>query len=372
MNRSPLRRKIFIHIGTHKTGTTSIQNFLRTHADELRADGIFVPSSGTVDTRSGHHNVAWQLRADVRRANAASGVPELIEELRSAGESTAIISSEGFEYLSQHPQRLKAFDDQLQEVGYETRYMVSFRNPEDYAASLYTELITHHGLTEDFETFARPIRDTGSVTLNGDWFFEFRADRFVERWQSIVGPKLIVSNYDDVVAGAGVLPCFLETIGASRRLIDLSRNAPVLNTRRNTMPPESSARSKVAEDPAPATAAYADLRSRGERSTVQRGEEQAGEDHREAELARISEHAAAITAEFHKEHAQRLTLEVQLAEEQARRWSAESQLEAERLRFAALDGLFRASTSWRVTAPLRKVSQAIAILLGRFAGDARS
>ena len=33
-------KKIFLHIGTHKTGSTSIQNYLFEHEEQLRLDGI--------------------------------------------------------------------------------------------------------------------------------------------------------------------------------------------------------------------------------------------------------------------------------------------------------------------------------------------
>jgi len=59
--RADFSKTLFVHIGTHKTGTTSIQNFLRNHATSLNECGVFVPKSGTLDENSGHHNIAWEM-----------------------------------------------------------------------------------------------------------------------------------------------------------------------------------------------------------------------------------------------------------------------------------------------------------------------
>ena len=52
-------RIIWLHIGVHKTGTTSIQTALARHRDLLRTHGVYVPKAGTVDRCSGHHAIAW-------------------------------------------------------------------------------------------------------------------------------------------------------------------------------------------------------------------------------------------------------------------------------------------------------------------------
>ena len=40
-----MKRKVYLHIGTEKTGTASIQHFLSRHYDELREKGILYPKS---------------------------------------------------------------------------------------------------------------------------------------------------------------------------------------------------------------------------------------------------------------------------------------------------------------------------------------
>ena len=136
-NAEGARKTIFVHIGTHKTGTTSIQSFMRRYARQLSQSGILVPRSGTLSWNGGHHNIAWEIRSDPHLEPHAGGVDDLIVELEAARENVAVISSEDFEYLVQYPDRLRQFHARL--VGLDTiqSYLVFFRNTVDYMKSSF-------------------------------------------------------------------------------------------------------------------------------------------------------------------------------------------------------------------------------------------
>ncbi len=53
------KRTCYIHVGPHKTGTTSIQWFLQENRAELLKDGYLVPESET--KRGAHHALAEAL-----------------------------------------------------------------------------------------------------------------------------------------------------------------------------------------------------------------------------------------------------------------------------------------------------------------------
>jgi hypothetical protein len=224
-----LRRTLFVHVGTHKTGTTSIQNFLRYHSTRLKECGVFVPKAGTLNPTSGHHNIAWEIRKDPRYNARIDGIAELVEELKASNESTAVISSEDFEYLVQYPSELKAFDDRVEATGFSTKYIVYFRERDSYARSLYCELEVAR-LVDNFDEFRQSIEELGYVRVNGDWYYEFRYDLFVKNWKKLLGPKVRAYSYDESVQGMGLLPSFLLTIGASKQLIDESQKAAAANT----------------------------------------------------------------------------------------------------------------------------------------------
>lgn len=223
------RPTLFVHIGTHKTGTTSIQNFLRTHASGLRECGIFVPTAGTLSPVSGHHNIAWQVRHDPRFRAIRGGIDELVTELKYSQAGAGVISSEDFEYLSQYPRDLKAFDDRLETSGFATKYLVYFRDVDGYARSLFCELESTMGWL-NYDVFRKSIQNDGFMCVNGDWYYEFRYGLFVDKWEIILGAKIQQKSYDEAVRGAGLLPSFLAAIGASKAIIDESLNAPMLNT----------------------------------------------------------------------------------------------------------------------------------------------
>ena len=53
------KRVCYVHVGPHKTGTTSIQWFLQENRAELLKLGYFVPESDT--KRGAHHALAERL-----------------------------------------------------------------------------------------------------------------------------------------------------------------------------------------------------------------------------------------------------------------------------------------------------------------------
>ncbi|QXD16183.1 hypothetical protein GQ464_004310 [Rhodocaloribacter litoris] len=58
-------KKVFVHAGTHKTGSTSLQVFLAKTQVLLAEQGVLYPRSGRPDRKgvvsAGHHELAWSL-----------------------------------------------------------------------------------------------------------------------------------------------------------------------------------------------------------------------------------------------------------------------------------------------------------------------
>lgn len=94
---------IYLHIGSHKTGTTSIQKLLSRHRDTLAAQGIWYPRDselldGAHDSGA-HLNIARSLDNNHRRKfYSASDLAKIFEALTSKSRSfhTTIISAEAF------------------------------------------------------------------------------------------------------------------------------------------------------------------------------------------------------------------------------------------------------------------------------------
>jgi len=223
------RRTIFVHIGTHKTGSTSIQHFLTHNAAALGREGILVPAAGR--HLFGHHHLAWELRKDVRLAGATGHVSRLIEELRDASCDKAIISSEDFEYLVRYPAELRRFVRLLRDVSFEPVFVVFFRERAGYLESLAAAL-RNHGVTHEIEWYREQLRKDDAILVRDDWWFDFDRDRFSSTWTEITSAELRAFDYDACVARDALLPTILETIEGSRELIDSSRHWPRSNLRR--------------------------------------------------------------------------------------------------------------------------------------------
>jgi hypothetical protein len=58
-----MEKTVFIHIGPHKTGTTTIQVGLAINEKSLRRQGVMAPKSGRpYPNNAGNHNLSWLLR----------------------------------------------------------------------------------------------------------------------------------------------------------------------------------------------------------------------------------------------------------------------------------------------------------------------
>ena len=207
-------RKLYIHIGTHKTGTTSIQSFLRKNSDVLSQYGIYIPISGTISNASGHHNIAWQLRGDQRFNPQKGQLDSLIREIKEADHLNAIISSEDFEYLVQYPDIIRQFEEIIKNEGWQPQYIIFFRNQENYSESLYSELLKH-GLKITYGEFVEQILNEDYFVMKTDWRFYFNYCTFVKNWSSAAKGRLIVHDFDKAAGGDGIVSTLLKTLGVS-------------------------------------------------------------------------------------------------------------------------------------------------------------
>ena len=94
-------RKLILHIGRHKTGTTAIQRFLYGNPELLRANGYCYPDHGAIGF--GHHDIAGALikknmeLSEISDNEAVNKIRELIAGLVKGKKGIPIISSEAFQ-----------------------------------------------------------------------------------------------------------------------------------------------------------------------------------------------------------------------------------------------------------------------------------
>jgi hypothetical protein len=203
-------RKCFLHVGTHKTATTSIQHFLDSHPQELARSGYLYPRVGRPEeARAGHHNIAWEISGD-RRFRADYGDGEaLIREIADT-DHNIIVSSEDFECSAHHAEKFGKFIVAIQKLGIRMSVIVYLRNQIDYAESLYCTLL-QFGFDQPFSLFCDRILEAGAIQWR-EWIFPFRYDDFVAILARLGGVEIVARSYDRPTVGSPVLD-FISTIG---------------------------------------------------------------------------------------------------------------------------------------------------------------
>jgi hypothetical protein len=92
---------LILHIGTHKTGTTSIQHRLWHSYDLLAANGILYPRSGVI--WMGQHRLPWAIGYDHPARDPAHKAEDIAEailnEAKQKNCATIVLSSEDFRLL---------------------------------------------------------------------------------------------------------------------------------------------------------------------------------------------------------------------------------------------------------------------------------
>jgi hypothetical protein len=162
-----IMRRCFLHIGTHKTGTTAIQTALKDCRANLMARGYLYPTIGIPAGQAGQHNLAWQLRGDRRFREGLGTVDDLFREIDGC-DHDVILSSEDFECAAG---QLGRFMAALQQRGLDVVVVVFIRDQISYACSLYFELIKA-GYDRAFCEFLSELIERHEVRWQ-DWLFTF-------------------------------------------------------------------------------------------------------------------------------------------------------------------------------------------------------
>lgn len=141
MARPPANRRIILHLGPHKTGTTALQSFFSENRGLLQAHGLYYPVAGCV--YGGHHNLAWEILVDARFVRSCGGWTQLLEELnRLPLGGPVMLSSEDFSLIP--IARLSQFFYAL--AGMDITVVWIYRPLGDFLESLHAEEVKN-GMT---------------------------------------------------------------------------------------------------------------------------------------------------------------------------------------------------------------------------------
>ena len=230
--------RLFLHIGTHKTGTTSMQRFLTDNRAVLRRQGLVYPDPalGGFGKRFAHHQVAHaiagqggagtpddarrffdRVRRDLRRREAAIVSAEALYRhvLPDAGSDRRFDAGGGaagdpLPYIRRVRDCLGDFD---------VTVLVMLRRQDTFLESLYAEQVMTSSYRKDVDHF----------TTERAWLADYRER--LTMWASVFGAdNLDVRTFEPDSFPGGIERSFLEWVGGrwDDRLVPATvRNATV-------------------------------------------------------------------------------------------------------------------------------------------------
>jgi hypothetical protein len=134
-------RPCYIHVGTHKTGTTSIQVFLASNRERFLSHGVFWPMAGSEYDPgvASHHELARELKQSADVDPDRRVLDAVADELRRTDARVACISSEDLTFVWDKPAALVRLRDAVLAAGFEPRIVVYLRPQAQYCVAVYAE-----------------------------------------------------------------------------------------------------------------------------------------------------------------------------------------------------------------------------------------
>lgn len=151
--------RVVLHIGRHKCGTSSLQQFLTEGREALLNSGFLYPRAGT-GGKIAHHVLARELNPRLSPTSAASEnlLNQIMLEKRDRKIHTIIFSSEALQNISDLA-RLRAA---LALLGARDVSVVCyFREQVDYAISAFRQFIHANSAMIGFQEYAKRFQDMG-------------------------------------------------------------------------------------------------------------------------------------------------------------------------------------------------------------------
>jgi hypothetical protein len=194
------KRVCYVHVGPHKTGTTSIQWFLRQNRAELLKHGYFVPDSGNIN--GGHHPLARQLCGQEVPFQHRQAAARFVEALAGTSCDAIVISSESLEGLLRQRECADTFFNQIGELNLIPRLVVFPRNQSQSINSRYVEVVRGFRRFEPFKVFVSEEID--HITFRySDWIAVREAFDI----------ELIARPFTEQILVKSVVADFLQAIG---------------------------------------------------------------------------------------------------------------------------------------------------------------
>ena len=179
-------KRLIIHPGFHKSGTTALQESFALNRPLLRENGIFYPPIGS----KAHHRVAWALTQRPWGWNRRGGerTPEkywdrMASRINGAKEETVILSSEFFSEID--GERIRKIRSEIK--GRDIQILFTLRPLAKLLPSSYQQY-SKYGITIEYEDWLHAILDKpGESKVSPTFWKRHSHGKVVARWVDIFG-----------------------------------------------------------------------------------------------------------------------------------------------------------------------------------------
>ncbi len=198
-------KTIYIHIGPHKTGTTTIQNGLKKNEAILRARGVLVPQAGK--KIAAHHNLAWELLGNTAFDRSDGTWEDLLNEIESSEDITKVIlTSEAFSALG--TDEIEAVKKYLN--AYQIKIIIYLRRQDQALQSLWVQQIRSISVKPIIPSFVDWLEKNDYKTYNTDHY------SLINIWENVLSNKAIsLVPFTHETVGKSLFDYFLSVCGIS-------------------------------------------------------------------------------------------------------------------------------------------------------------
>ncbi|MCD9155371.1 hypothetical protein [Aeromicrobium duanguangcaii] len=178
-----------LHIGPHKTGTTSVQRSLHDARDEVAAQGLHYAgaTSQPID-----EVLSMLARENPRPPFDAPSTDRpwrrLVKEVNAQQDRTVLVSSEFFADA-----RESAVRRAVAELGGDDPYVLVTLRPLPRIMPSQWQQYVQNGMKTGYGKWLKAmLREPETTTLTPSFWWRHRHDRLVARWAEVVGPDRVV------------------------------------------------------------------------------------------------------------------------------------------------------------------------------------